>query len=62
MSVVRKLDPAVVDSGMARLRDDLASGAWDAKWGHLRTMPEADVGYRLLVSRSEPSARSDRSR
>lgn len=51
MSVVRKLDPAVVDAGMARLRADLASGAWDAKWGHLRELPELDLGYRLLVSR-----------
>jgi SAM-dependent methyltransferase len=51
MSVVRKLDPAVVDAGMTRLRADLDSGAWDAKWGHLRTMRELDLGYRLLVSR-----------
>ncbi len=60
MSVVRKLDPAVVDSGMARLRDDLVSGAWDEKWGHLRALPELDLGYRLLVSRSEPSDRWSR--
>lgn len=51
MSVVRKLDPALVDVGMARLRADLASGAWDAKWGYLRELPELDLGYRLLVSR-----------
>ena len=51
MSVVRKLDPAVVEPGMGRLRDDLASGAWDAKWGHLRDLSELDLGYRLLVSR-----------
>jgi SAM-dependent methyltransferase len=51
MSVVRKLDPSVVEAGMGRLRDDLASGAWDARWGHLRDRPELDVGYRLLVSR-----------
>jgi SAM-dependent methyltransferase len=51
MSAVRKLDPALVDAGIERLRDDLASGAWDAKWGHLRELPELDLGYRLLVSR-----------
>jgi len=51
MSVVRKLDPAIVEGGMARLRADLESGAWDAKWGHLRDLPELDLGYRLLVSR-----------
>ena len=51
MSVVRKLDPAVVELGMGRLRDDLASGAWDEKWGHLREQSELDLGYRLLVTR-----------
>jgi hypothetical protein len=51
MSVVRKLDPAVVEQGIEQLRRDLASGAWDAKWGHLRDRPELDLGYRLLVSR-----------
>ncbi len=51
MSAVRKLDPALVEAGIDRLRDDLASGAWDARWGHLRDLPELDLGYRLLVSR-----------
>ena len=36
---------------MQRLRADLESGAWDAKLGHLRDLPELDLGYRLLVSR-----------
>ena len=36
---------------MERLRADLDSGAWDAKWGHLRALAELDLGYRLLVSR-----------
>ncbi|MGZ6898417.1 MAG: class I SAM-dependent methyltransferase [Acidimicrobiia bacterium] len=49
MSAVRKLDPAVVAVGIARLRADLESGAWDAKWGHLRELSELDLGYRLLV-------------
>jgi hypothetical protein len=51
MSVVRKLDPAIVAVGMDRLAADLESGAWDAKWGHLRDLPELDLGYRLLVTR-----------
>lgn len=54
MSAVRNLDPAEIDAGMDRLRADLASGAWDERYGHLRTMPELDLGYRLLVGR--PSA------
>ena len=51
MSAMRTLDPAVVEAGIERLRADLASGAWDAQWGHLRDLPELDLGYRLLVSR-----------
>jgi hypothetical protein len=51
MSAIRNLDAAVVDAGMARLRADLESGAWDRRFGHLREMNELDLGYRLLVSR-----------
>jgi SAM-dependent methyltransferase len=51
MSAVRKLEPALVAEGIARLRADLESGAWDARHGRLRTLAELDLGYRLLVSR-----------
>ena len=51
MSAIRSMDPAVVDAGIERLRADLDSGAWDARHGHLRTMTELDLGYRLLVTR-----------
>jgi hypothetical protein len=51
MSVIRKLEPAVRDAGIERLRVDLVSGAWDARWGHLRELRELDLGYRLLISR-----------
>ena len=50
-SAMRTLDQDLVEAGMERLRADLDSGAWDAKWGHLRDLPELDLGYRLLVSR-----------
>ncbi len=33
------------------LRRDLASGAWDRKYGHLRTAPEFDGSLRLIVAR-----------
>src|SRR6185503_8241320 len=36
---------------VARLRDDLATGAWDRKYGHLRTQPAFDGSLRLLISR-----------
>lgn len=56
------LDPAVragsssfrllagLDAGLRRLADDLASGAWDRRYGHLRELEEFDAGYRLVVA------------
>ncbi|MDJ0785525.1 MAG: class I SAM-dependent methyltransferase [Myxococcota bacterium] len=37
-------------SGLARLRDDLASGEWDRRYGHLRSQEELDIGYRLVIA------------
>jgi SAM-dependent methyltransferase len=37
-----------VDRGLERLRNDLASGAWDDRHGHLRNQDELDVGLRLI--------------
>jgi hypothetical protein len=34
-----------------RLADDLASGAWDSRHGHLRTQPSFDGSLRLVVAR-----------
>jgi len=36
--------------GLARLEADLESGAWDRRYGHLRTLPELDLGHRLLIA------------
>jgi SAM-dependent methyltransferase len=36
--------------GLADLRADLESGAWDRKYGHLRSLNELDLGHRILVS------------
>jgi SAM-dependent methyltransferase len=36
--------------GLRRLADDLRSGAWDERYGHLRELPELDAGYRLVVA------------
>lgn len=47
-SVWDKLPHAVTERALAKLRDDLESGAWDARYGHLRTTPELDVGLRLV--------------
>jgi SAM-dependent methyltransferase len=52
ISGIARLDPAVRERGTARLRADLASGAWDARHGELRALTELDVGYRLIVAGS----------
>jgi SAM-dependent methyltransferase len=41
-----------VDSsaGIARLRRDLDDGTWGDRYGALRSLPELDVGYRLVVA------------
>jgi SAM-dependent methyltransferase len=43
-------EDAVVADGLARLARDLRSGGWDARYGHLRSLPELDLGHRLLVA------------
>jgi SAM-dependent methyltransferase len=44
------LDQTLVESRIARLAGDLASGAWDERHPGLREQPEIDVGYRLVIS------------
>lgn len=39
-----------VDEGVARLEQDLRSGVWDARYGHLMAQESADMGYRLVIS------------
>ena len=36
--------------GLTRLRADLDSGVWDGRYGHLRLLPELDLGHRLLIA------------
>jgi len=38
--------------GRRRLRDDLASGSWDERYGHLRGLEELDVGLRIVISQT----------
>jgi SAM-dependent methyltransferase len=42
------LPASIVDSGLDRLRQDLDSGKWDARYGHLRTHATLDIGLRLV--------------
>jgi SAM-dependent methyltransferase len=50
MSMFSLLDASVVEAGVARLRADLASGAWDERHGHLRRQERYDMRYRIVVS------------
>jgi hypothetical protein len=38
------------EAGLARLREDLASGAWHARHGRLLAEDALDLGYRLVVA------------
>jgi len=42
------LAPETVNRGLDHLGRDLASGAWDQRYGQLRRRRELDVGLRLV--------------
>jgi hypothetical protein len=44
------LSPDEIGPGLARLRADLESGAWDARHGALRRMQAYDTGHRLVIA------------
>jgi SAM-dependent methyltransferase len=50
ISGIARLPEDVVGPAMARLADDLASGAWHARHHDLLDRDELDAGYRLVVS------------
>lgn len=47
-SAWHQLAPDVVERALAALRNDLDSGRWDARHGHLRRTPTLDVGLRIV--------------
>lgn len=47
-SLWHTLSPETIARGQERLRADLESGRWDERFGHLRTLPELDIGLRLV--------------
>src|SRR4051812_35572854 len=49
-----RLDDAVERRCVDAVRADLASGAWDARHGHLRELDAYDVGLRLIVGTPAP--------
>ena len=50
ISSLAQLLPEVVDCGVESLTVHLSSGAWDARYGALRSLTECDLGYRLVVA------------
>lgn len=40
----------ITGPAIQRLADDLASGAWDRKYSHLRELDELDLGYRIIIT------------
>ena len=50
MSSFNSVSPRETAEGLDRLAADLASGAWDRRYGHLRMSADHDIGYRLVVA------------
>ena len=50
------LEPGVEDWVVRWLAADLQSGAWDDRWGSLRTQPEFHGAVRLVVGRADEPA------
>jgi len=49
-SGIAQLDAPVVSRAMARLEEDLRSGGWRKRHGHLLALQEIDLGYRLVIA------------
>ena len=50
ISALALLDQATVARGIERLEADLESGAWEQRFGSVRTLDALDVCYRLVVA------------
>jgi hypothetical protein len=53
MSMLAILDPRARADGTERLRQSLATGQWDSKYGHLRNGTAIDLGYRLVIAENQ---------
>ena len=56
ISTMARRDPSELADGLARLEDDLRSGAWAERHADLLALEELDLGYRLLVSGEDAAA------
>ncbi|QKW09081.1 methyltransferase domain-containing protein [Streptomyces sp. NA04227] len=50
ISMLAQLGDQVLASGLAALKDDLATGRWEQRHAELLALDSFDVGYRLLVA------------
>lgn len=51
MSAFTLADEWVVNKGLQKLKEDLQAGAWEEKYGWLKELNEADLGYRFVCIR-----------
>jgi SAM-dependent methyltransferase len=51
-SALAQTDPAAVDRGMRRLREDLDNGRWQEQHHDLLNLDQWDAGFRLIVAHS----------
>ncbi|HWE68508.1 MAG TPA: class I SAM-dependent methyltransferase [Acidimicrobiales bacterium] len=62
ISAFARLSDTQVEPGMARLREDLASGKWHRDHAHLLQMESLDAGLRLVVAGESPASSHGRRR
>jgi len=49
-SALQLVDPAALERGLRKIEDDLASGAWQERYGNLLKEQAMDYGLRLVVA------------
>jgi hypothetical protein len=49
-SALLQVDQAALHRGLARLEEDLRSGAWTERYGNLQSEGTMDYGLRLIVN------------
>lgn len=54
ISVFARLDARQVERGVARLRADLRTGAWEARHADLLQLDDLDLGYRVVIAEPAP--------
>jgi SAM-dependent methyltransferase len=50
ISTFAKAEPSRLESGLERLRRDLADGTWERRHAHLYARAELDLGYRIVIA------------